>query len=443
MNHTHVALVALAVMSAPSGVSANDQWPQFRGSQAGVAADDPALPDSWSQTENIVWKIDVPGVGWSSPIVWEDHIFVTSVISEGQVEAPKLGLFAAGERPTSTDIHRWMVYDFDFKTGRIRWAREVRRVVPFGPKHLKNTHASETPVTDGERVYAYFGSAGLFAFDLNGSLLWSKEFGPFNTRSGWGTAASPALYRDRLIILNDNDSQSFIAAFDKRTGQQLWRVNRDEGTNWSTPLIWEHERGTDIVTSGTRGVRSYDPDGKLRWELKGMSAITVPTPFAKQGLAYISSGFPGDALRPVYAIRSGASGDISLKEGENSNQYIAWSNPQLGTYNTTALVYGDYFYTLLDRGFVLCHDARTGQQIYGRQRLTAGGFTASLWAYNGKVFAMSEEGDTYVVQAGPEFKILGKNSLDEMTMATPAVAGGSLIIRTASKLYRISKSAQK
>jgi hypothetical protein len=442
MKRWQIAVAALVLVTL-TRLSASDQWAQFRGPQAGVADDDPALPDSWSQTENIAWKLDVPGIGWSSPVVWGDHVFVTSVISEGQVEPPKLGLFAAGERPASTDVHRWMVYDIDFKTGRIRWERQVRRAPPSGSKHLKNSYASETPVTDGERVYAYFASAGLFAFDLNGTLVWSKEMEPVNTRAGWGAAASPVLYHDRLYIVNDNNSQSFISAYDARTGHELWRVNRDEGTNWATPFVWEHEPATEIVTAGTDKVRSYDLEGKLTWELKGMSTIAVPTPFGKSGLLYVASGYPGDALRPVYAIRAGAAGDVSLKSGETSSRYIAWFNSSLGTYITSALVYGDYYYTLLDRGFMLCHDARTGKQIYGRQRLAAGGFTASPWAYNGKIFAMSEEGDTYVIQAGPEFEVLRKNSLDEISLATPAVAHGSLIIRTASKLYRIARNAPK
>jgi len=183
---------------------------------------------------------------------------------------------------------------------------------------------------------------------------------------------------------------------------------------------------------------------RLLWELRGMSELTIPSPFAKLGLVYISSGYPGGALRPVYAIRPGATGDISLKAGETSNAYVAWHQPLLGTYNTSALVYGDYYYTLLDRGFLLCHDARTGRQIYGRQRLAAdsSGFTASPWAYNGRIFVLSEDGDTYVVQAGPEFKVLRKNSLDQMPLATPAVLRGSLIMRTQSNLYRIAKQGR-
>ena len=323
----------------------------------------------------------------------------------------------------------------------------MRSVLPRITRHIKNSYASETPVTDGERVYVYFGSIGLVAaLDLNGKPVWTKEeIGAFDGRQGFGMAASPVLYKDRLYIVNDNNTQSFIAAFDKRTGDEVWKVTREEVENWSTPFVWENEVRTEIVTAGMGKVRSYDLDGKLLWELKGMTVNTVPTPFARHGLVYVSSGYPGGALRPVYAIRPGASGDISLRPNETSNQYIVWSNPLLGTYNTSALVYGDYYYTLLDRGFLLCHDARTGKQMYARQRISvdSSGFTASPWAYNGKIFVLSEDGDTYVIQAGPEFKLLAKNSLAEMALATPAVVQGSLIIRTQSKLYRIARKVQK
>ncbi len=440
-----LAVTASAALSAvlPVAAASGSDWPQFRGAQAGVAADDPALPDTWSQTKNVVWQVDIPGTGWSSPVVWGDHIFLTSVVSDEAAEKPQPGLYSGGERPASSAPHRWMVYDIDFTTGKVRWSREVRRSAPVSSKHVKNTYATETPITDGNRVYVYFGGVGMFAFTMDGEPIWKTEVGTFSTRNGWGSAASPVLLRDRLVIVNDNDTQSFIAAFDARTGKQLWRTDRNEASNWATPVVWEHDKGTEIVTLGTRAVRSYDPNGKQLWELTGMSSITAPTPFVKNGLLYLSSGFPGDSKRPVFAIRPGASGDISLGEGETSNEHIAWFQPLLGSYTTSAIAYGDYYYTLLDRGFFLCHDAKTGRQIYGRQRLIAGGFTSSPWAYNGKLFALSEEGDTYVIQAGPEFKILGKNSLDEMALSTPAVARGSLFVRTLSKLYRISAAGAR
>ena len=336
-----------------------------------------------------------------------------------------------------------MVYDFDYRTGTLRWERQVSAMPPPLAKHLKNSYASETPVTDGERVYFYFANAGVFAFDLNGAPVWSRPMGPFKTRNNWGTGGSPALHGGRLYIVNDNDAQSFIAALDAKTGAELWRVNRTEGTNWSTPFVWQHAQRTEVVTAGSDRVRSYDTSGTLLWELTGMSTISIPTPFERHGLLFLSSGYIGDALRPAYAIRPGASGDISLKTGETSNAAIAWSSPTGAPYNPTPLVVGDLYYTLFDRGFFTAHEARTGKEVYPRQRVTgeASGFTASPWAYNGKVFAMSEDGDTYVIQGGAEFKVVGKNSLNEMTLATPAVARGSLFIRTASKLYRLTKRA--
>jgi outer membrane protein assembly factor BamB len=440
----HRLLTMSLALSFPLVISAADlpdkQWPQFRGPGSTGVADDPSLPDKWSQTENVAWKIAIPGVGWSSPIIWGDRIFITSVISSADAEKPKKGLYFGGERKPPTDEHRWMVYAVDFKTGKIVWEREADRGVP-GPKHLKNSYASETPVTDGERVYVYFGNVGLYCYDFSGKLLWSQKAKPVATRYGWGTAASPVLDHDRLYIVNDNDDHSYLQSLDAKTGKIIWSVDRDEKTNWATPYIWSHDGRKEIVTPGTGRVRSYDLDGKLLWEFGGMSSISIPTPFSSHGLLYISSGYVLDQIRPVYAVKPGAHGDISLAKGETSNSAIAWYQPQGGPYNPSPLVYGDYYYTLFDQGFLTCHDAATGKLIYGKQRMDkdAGAFTASPWAANGKLFLLSEDGDTFVVQAGAEYKLIGKNSLDEMSMATPAIARGSLVIRTASNLYRIAK----
>lgn len=420
---------------------AEDVWTGFRGTSAGAVEDDETLPDTWSSTQNVAWKINIPGRGWSSPVVAGDRIYLTSVIAALPEEAPKKGLYSGGNRETPPPgEHRWMVYCVDWKTGKLLWEREVHRG-SAAARHLKNSYASETPVTDGEHVYAYFGSVGLFCLDRDGKQIWSQPFGPFETRYGWGTAASPVLHKGRIYVVNDNEQNSFLAALDAKTGKQIWRVARDEGSNWATPYIWENARRTEIVTSGTRRIRSYDLDGKLLWELGPMSSIVIPTPFSKSGLLYVTSGYIGDEVRPVYAVQPGASGDISLKASESSNRFVAWSQPQAGPYNPSPIVYGDYYYTLLDRGFLTAHDARTGKEVYGKQRIdpAATAFTASLWAYNGKIFALSEDGDTFVFQAGPQYKLLGKNSLDEMCMATPAIYRSTLIVRTASKLYRIQK----
>jgi len=339
--------------------------------------------------------------------------------------------------------HRWVLYDVDLKTGRIRWERVAHTGVPPKSRHLKNSYAAETPVTDGERVYVHFGDVGLFAYDLDGKLLWSRPMDALEMQTGFGHAASPVVDDSRVYIVNDNEEQSFVAAYDKRTGEQVWRVDRKEASSWTTPLVWKNDLRTEIITAATGGVRSYDVNGRLLWQFTGMSTFAVPSPLASGGLLYVMSGYTASPLRPAYAIRAGATGDISLKPDQTSNEYIVWADRTLGTFHPSPLVYRGCYYILHDRGFLTCNDPGTGKPIYPRQRIgnDTATFTASPWAYNGKVFALSEDGDTFVFQSGPEFKMLGKNSLNEMALATPAVAGGSLVIRTASKLYRISKSS--
>ncbi len=423
------------------GLSAFGQanWPQFRGPQAGVV-EDQALPDTWSTTEHVAWTAEVPGRGWSSPIVWGDRVFVTTAVAEGDIEMPKKGLYLGGNRETPSDkMHQWKVYCLDFKSGKVIWDAVAHRGLPKYALHIKNSHASETPVTDGERVYTYFGNVGLFCYDRSGNLVWSKKWDTVKTRYNWGTAASPVRYKDRLYIINDNDQQSFLVALDTKTGEQVWRADRDEKTNWVTPYLWEHDRRTELVTSGSRKVRSYDLAGKLLWELAGTTSIAIPTPFAAEGLLYVTGGYVGDSTRPLYAIRPGATGDISLKEGQAGNEFIAWCQKKAGPYNPTPVAYQGYMYVLYDRGLLSCYEAKTGKEVYAGVRIAPGAnaFTASPWANNGKLFCLSEDGDTYVIRAGPEYKLLGCNKLQEMCMATPAAVRGSLIIRTLSRLYCI------
>jgi outer membrane protein assembly factor BamB len=440
-SHRFAWFSLILLLSSPA--LAQHAWPQFRGPNSmGSAPDDPRLPEVWSATQNVVWKADIPGLGWSSPIVWEKKVFLTSVVQEGELEPPKKGLYLGGERETPSENHKWMVYCIDFDSGKVLWEKVAYSGVPLTSRHMKNSYASETPVTDGERIYAYFGNTGLFTYDMDGNLLWSKEFEPVKTNAGWGTAASPILYKDRLYIVNDNKTQSYMIALDKKTGDQVWKVDRDEGGNWSTPFIWENEKRTEIVTPGSRKTRGYDLDGHVLWEFGGASSVTIPTACAKFGLLYVSSGFVMDSKKPVFAVRPGGSGEISLKEGEDSNEWIAWRQKMAAPYNPSPLVYGDSLYVLLDRGFLSCYDARTGEAAYEKERLARGNaYTSSPWGYNGKVFCLSEEGDTHVIPAGKEFKVLRTNSLDEMCLATPAIVDGSLILRTASKLYRFQEGA--
>lgn len=432
----------LAALAAGSAARAVD-WAGFRGpGSRGVADNASYLPETWSRTENVVWRTPVPGMAWSSPVVWGDKVFLTNARAEGAVEPVKKGLYFGGNRPEPPSApHHWTLLSLDLANGEQQWEKLAHRGVPKTPRHLKNSFASETPVVDAERVYAHFGHLGTFCYDHSGAPLWSKTWPPHQTRHGWGTAASPVLHEGRLYVVNDNESDSYLLTLEASTGKEIWRTPREEKSNWATPFIWETGERTEIVVPGRDKVRSYDLDGKVLWELAPMSSIVIPTPFTAHGLLYVTSGYVGDETRPVFAIRPGAEGDISLKDGERSNGAIAWSLPQGGPYNTSPIVYGDYYYTLYDRGFLTCHDAKTGAEVYGKQRFRTGAsaFTASPWAYNGKVFCLSEDGDCFVVEAGPEYKLLRENKLDELSMATPAITSRGLLIRTAEAVYLIAE----
>ena len=438
---TLIGAFSILVLVAAGLSQAESNWPQFRGPEARGVAEDGGLPDRWSATDNVEWKTDLPGRGWSSPIVWGNRVFLTTVVNLGESEEPKKGLYFGGNRLAPPDsIHQWKVLCLDLETGRIVWERQVHEGKPASSIHLKNSFASETPVTDGERVYALFGNVGLFCFDLDGNPVWEKTIKSRRTRFGWGTAASPVLHGDRVYIVNDNDEESYLLALDKATGEEVWRTPREEKSNWSTPFIWENDQRSEIVTPGSRGVRSYDLDGTLLWSFKGMSSITIATPYESEGLLYISSGYVGDKRRPLYAIRPGANGDISLAEGESSNEWIAWSHPQAGPYNPTTLVYGGRLYVLYDQGALACFSASDGAVIYERERIPeARRFTTSPWAYVGKVFCLNEDGVTFVVKAGDQLELLHTNPLadDDMGMATPAIAGDRLLIRTSARVYCI------
>jgi outer membrane protein assembly factor BamB len=435
-----VAVLA-CVLFLLSSVLADDNWPAFRGgSRAGVG--EGKFPDAWDAKKNIAWQAEVPGRGWSSPVVWGKRVFVTSVISDEKGPEPRKGLYISdlkGKVPSGE--HRWLVHCYDLETGKSLWQAEAHKAKPSTPLHIKNTFASETPVTDGQRVYAYFGNVGLFCFDQGGKQLWSKTWEPRPTRMGWGMASSPALHRGVVYVQNDNEEKSFLAAIEAKSGKVLWEVERSEKSNWASPFIWENDQRTEIVTAGSGRVRSYDTDGKLLWELQGMSMVAIPTPFAAGGLLYVTSGYVADFTRPLYAIRPGAKGDITLESGTTSSKDIAWCQRLAGPYHPTPIVYGEYLYVLYDRGLFSCFEAKTGKPVYEKKKLDASAtaFTASPWAADGKVFCLSEDGDTFVVKAGAEFQVLGKNSLDEMCLATPALAGGNLLIRTLTRLYCIRK----
>lgn len=415
-------------------------WPQFRGANSrGAVADDASLPDRWSAEEKVVWKHDLAGRGWSSPIVWGDRVFVTTVVNEEESEPVKKGLYFGGNRPAPPQSkHVWKVICLRLTDGELLWEKTVHEGIPEKGLHIKNSYASETPVTDGERIYCLFGNVGIFCLSLDGELIWQQELPAHKTRFEWGTAASPVLFEGRLYYVNDNEEESYLTALDAATGETIWRVERDEKSNWATPFIWKNDLRTEIITPGTGKVRSYDLDGNLLYEFGGCSSITIAMPYANDDFLFVSSGYVMDRRKPLFAVRPGAEGDISLEPDSTSNEFIAWCQPKAAPYNPSTLLYDGLIYVLYDRGFFACYDAATGEEVYGRQRIPGGrAFTSSPWAYNGKIFCLNEDGKTFVIKAGREFEVLHVNELeeDELCMATPAMVDGYLLIRTADRIY--------
>jgi len=446
--------------------AADPIWPQFRGPDANPIAPDGKLPEKWSTKQNVEWSIAVPGRGWSSPIVTGNKIFITTAVTEGKSKPPQMGTDYSNEyvaelqkqglkmpeimaklnerdieMPNEVMLH-YFLYCLDLKTGSTIWKQEFFTGRPPGGRHRKNSFASETPVTDGENVYVYIGNLGLWAYDLKGKQLWNTKLEANPVYLEFGTGGSAALHGNRLLILNDNEKQQFIAAFDKKTGKQLWRTDRDvkdpkapRKSGWTTPFIWTNKIRTEVVTIGPGVCVSYDLEGKELWRMSGMSVVTAPSPFAYDGMLYLDSG----QGRPVYAIKPGATGDISLKDEDRSNEYVAWSEPRAGTYITTPVAYQGGLYVLYDKGLLARFDLKTGKQTY-KTRIDpagAGDFTTSPWAYNGKIFCLNEEGKTFVIKAGDTYELLHVNALEEMALATPAIVGDRLLVRTDGHLYSI------
>ena len=419
------------------------QWHQFRGPGARGISENQQLPLTWDyeSRDGIEWEIDTTGRGWSSPVITQGKIYYSTVVNEGDTEAARKGLYFGGDRAKPpAGVHHWLIVCRDLSTGELVWKKEVHHGIPGGSIHIKNSYASETAVTDGKFLYVSFGHLGVFCVDLDGKLIWQRRGKIAKTRNGWGTAASPVLYKDKVFIVDDNDEQSILLALNKTTGEEIWQAKRPEGSNWATPYVWENSQRTELVTPGTGMNRVYSLDGELLYEFGGNSSITIATPYAKDDLLYVSSGYVLDQKKPLFAIKPGASGDISLGDRETSNEYIQWCQKQAAPYNPSTLLYDGRIYVLYDRGFFACFDAQSGKEIYGKQRLNGGrAFTSSPWAYRGHIFCINEFGETFVIKAGDEFEVVDKLKLhvEDMAMATPSLAGDRLIIRTAQRLYSI------
>jgi len=425
----------------------DSDWPSFRGREASGVSEKQHLPDTWNPAtgENIVWKTPIPGLAHSSPIVSGDTIFVTSSISSRANATFKPGLYGDGDASDDRTPQRWMLYAIDKRTGKIRWERMAAQGEPRNKRHIKSTYASSSPATDGRIVVAWFGSQGIFAYDVNGGLRWSVDLGRVDMGAydipayEWGPASSPIIWNGLVIVQCDTQTDSFLLALKAETGETVWKTDRNELPSWGTPTVVTTSAGPELITNASNFIRGYDPNtGRELWKLGGSSKITAPTPIFSSGLHIIASGRAPE--RPVFAVRPGARGDVTLAKDATSNAHVAWSKTGRGSYMPTPLAYRGLLYILANNGVFDAYDPATGKEIY-RQRLplVGSGFSASPIAADGKIYLSNEDGEMLVVSAGETFKHLATNSMGETIMATPALSDGVMYVRGASTLFAIGR----
>ncbi len=426
-------------------------WPSFRGIHAAGIGEGAAAPATWDvpAKQGVKWRVPLPGLGHSSPVVWGDTVCTATAISSASEQQLKVGLYGDITSVEDATEHRFVVMCFDKATGITRWERTAQTSVPKVKRHPKSTHASSTLATDGQHLVAFFGSEGLYAYDLKGTLLWKKDFGLLDSgffmapEAQWGFASSPVVYNGRVVVQADVQKGSFVAAFDVRTGRELWRTARSDVPTWGSPAIVTLGGREQVVVNGWKHIGGYDLEtGKEVWRMTGGGDIPVPTPIVSDGLVFITNAH--GKLAPIYAIKPSASGDISLKDGETSNNHIAWSYLRDGGYMQTPLAYQGLLYVCRDNGVLSVFDAKTGQRHY-QSRIADGktGFSASAVASAGRVYFTSEDGDVYVVKAGPVFELLATNTLGEVAMATPAISESTMFFRTRGHLLAIADSGAR
>jgi outer membrane protein assembly factor BamB len=432
---------------ARTAASAKGSWPSFRGAHAAGVAEQQNLPDRWDGKtgENILWRTLIPGLAHSSPVVWGNTVFVTSAVSSDPKATFRPGLYGDGDASQDKSQHRWMLYALDKRSGKMLWEREAFKGQPVEKRHIKATYANATPATDGRIVVTWFGSQGIYAYDFDGRLLWRVDLGWLDVGAydipsyEWGHASSPIIWNDLVILQCDTQADSFLLALDAKTGKTVWKTERTELPSWGTPTVAQTSQGAELVTNASNYIRGYDPrTGKELWKLGRSSKITAPTPIFADDLFIIASGRAPE--RPIFAVKAGARGDLTLKDGKTSSDAVAWSRTGRGSYMPTPLIYQGILYVLANNGLLDAYDVKTGEEIY-RQRLAlvGSGFSASPVAADGKLYLSNEDGEMLLIEAGKTFKQLAVNSLGEMLMASPALSEGVLYVRGSSSLFAIGR----
>ncbi len=448
MKKLTISLLFLCCLAINAGAQ---NWPQFRGPGAGGVVEGRAAAVNWNveKSQNTVWKTELPGLGHSSPVVWGNKVFISTAVTSSAKDETRYGLYGDVAPVKDDPKHTWKVYALDKQTGKILWERVAYEGLPKVKRHPKSTHSDSTPATDGKYLVVLFGSHGLYAYNLAGKLLWKQDLGVldagwfYDADYQWEYGSSPIIYRDLVIVQADVQKDSFIAAYSLKTGKLAWKTPREEISSWGTPTIYEGKTRAELITNGSKAIRGYDPaTGKLLWWLTPNSELTTPTPFVAHDLIFVTSGYA--PIQPIYAIKPGAVGDISLKDGKESNTSIAWSKQRGGPYMPTPVVYGDLLYTCSNQGVLTAYDAKSGARIY-QERLggKGGAFTASPVASDGKLYLSSEDGDVFVVKAGPKYELLATNPVGEVMMATPAISDGLLIVRSTKHVFAFGEGPPK
>lgn len=429
-----------------SGQDPERQWPGYRGYMSSGVLDNANLPESFDIQKmlNVRWKTEIPGLGLSSPVIWGDKLFLTTAVSKFDTQGIKPGIYGDGMPVPDSSVHDWKVYCINKNTGSILWERTAYTGVPKIKRHPKSTHANPSVATDGKYAVAFFGSEGLYCYDFNGKLIWKKNFGVLKSvafdynAAEWEFASSPIIYKGVLIIQCDVLENSFLAAFDVKTGKELWKTKRDEYPGWCTPNIYKNGEKTLIAVNGYKHRGGYDFEtGKEVWRMSGGGDVPIPTPVIGKDLIYFNSAHGPSS--PILAIRTDATGDITLKQGEKSNEFVQWSIPRGGSYIHTLLLYRNHLYNVNWNGTVVCLDPETGKEIYNAKLGKSKSFVAAPVASDGKLYIVDEQGTVYIIQDGDTFKELAEIPLNDICLTAPSITDGIIYFRTQKYLIAVGK----